>query len=108
RRALEAETLRRSDAIKTAVLQAVSHDLRSPLTAIRAAIEGLESGSLTLSEADREELLATIRIETRRLDPLGADLLHPSRPGGGGSGGRSPRSPAGRSSSREARRRGGW
>ena len=35
--ALEAETLRRSDAIKTAILRAVSHDLRSPLTAIRAA-----------------------------------------------------------------------
>jgi two-component system sensor histidine kinase KdpD len=79
RRAVEAETLRRSDAIKTAVLQAVSHDLRSPLTAIRVAIEGLESGSLTLSEADREELLATIRIETRRLDRLVANLLDLSR-----------------------------
>jgi two-component system sensor histidine kinase KdpD len=78
-RALEAETLRRSDAIKTAVLQAVSHDLRSPLTAIRAAIDGLESGSLTLSEADRAELLATIRIETRRLDRLVANLLDLSR-----------------------------
>jgi two-component system, OmpR family, sensor histidine kinase KdpD len=79
RRALEAEALRRSDAIKTAVLQAVSHDLRSPLTAIRAAIEGLESGSLTLSEADRAELLATIGIETRRLDRLVANLLDLSR-----------------------------
>jgi two-component system sensor histidine kinase KdpD len=34
RAAVEAETLRRSDAIKTAVLRAVSHDLRSPLTAM--------------------------------------------------------------------------
>jgi len=33
--AVEAETLRQSDAVKTAVLHAVSHDLRSPLTAIR-------------------------------------------------------------------------
>ena len=41
REALEAESLRRSDAIKTTVLRAVSHDLRSPLTAIVAAAGGL-------------------------------------------------------------------
>ena len=50
RRAVEAETLRRSDAIKTAILRAVSHDLRSPLTAIRTATEGLESSDLELSD----------------------------------------------------------
>ena len=43
REAVETEALRRSDTIKTAVLQAVSHDLRSPLTAIRVAAESLES-----------------------------------------------------------------
>src|SRR5262249_6639482 len=57
------------------VLRSVSHDLRSPLTAIRAAAEGLQSGALDLSDADREELLETIRIETKRLDRLVANLL---------------------------------
>ena len=79
RRAVEAEALRRSDAIKTAILRAVSHDLRSPLTAIRTATEGLESTSLELSESDRAELLATIDTETRRLDHLVANLLDLSR-----------------------------
>jgi two-component system sensor histidine kinase KdpD len=75
RKALEAEALRRSDAAKTAVLRSVSHDLRSPLTAIRAASEGLESGALELTDADRAALLETIRIEARRLDRLVANLL---------------------------------
>ena len=79
RRAVEAEALRRSDAIKTAILRAVSHDLRSPLTAIRTATDGLESDALELSESDRAELLATIDIETRRLDQLVANLLDLSR-----------------------------
>jgi two-component system, OmpR family, sensor histidine kinase KdpD len=79
RRALEAETLRRADAIKTAILRAVSHDLRSPLTAIRAAGEGLESGALDLTAEDRAALLETIRTEARRLDRLVANLLDLSR-----------------------------
>jgi two-component system sensor histidine kinase KdpD len=77
--AAEADALRRSDAAKTAVLHAVSHDLRSPLTAIRAAGEGLESGSLRLGESDRAALLETIRLETARLDRLVANLLDLSR-----------------------------
>jgi two-component system sensor histidine kinase KdpD len=79
RRAVEAETLRRSDAIKTAILRAVSHDLRSPLTAIRTATDGLESSDLALSDEDRASLLATIDTETRRLDRLVANLLDLSR-----------------------------
>ena len=74
-KALEAEAFKRSDATKTAVLRSVSHDLRSPLTAIRAAAEGLQSGALELSDADRQELLETIRVETKRLDRLVANLL---------------------------------
>jgi two-component system sensor histidine kinase KdpD len=77
--AAEAESLRRSDAAKTAVLHAVSHDLRSPLTAIRVAVGGLESGSLQLGEEDRAALLETIRLETARLDRLVANLLDLSR-----------------------------
>jgi two-component system, OmpR family, sensor histidine kinase KdpD len=77
--AAEADTLRRSDAAKTAILHAVSHDLRSPLTAIRAASEGLESGSLQLGESDRAALLETIGLETARLNRLVANLLDLSR-----------------------------
>ena len=73
--AVEAEALRRSDAAKTAVLHAVSHDLRSPLTAIRAATDGLQSGSLHLDASDRAELLETIRLETARLERLVSNLL---------------------------------
>jgi two-component system sensor histidine kinase KdpD len=75
RKALETETLRRSDAVKTAILRAVSHDLRSPLTAIRAAGEGLDHASLDLGEADRAALLDTIRVETKRLERLVVNLL---------------------------------
>jgi two-component system, OmpR family, sensor histidine kinase KdpD len=79
RKALEAEALRRSDAIKTAILRAVSHDLRSPLTAIMASVDGLESASLELSDADRRDLLAAIREEAKRLDRLVGNLLDLSR-----------------------------
>jgi two-component system, OmpR family, sensor histidine kinase KdpD len=79
RQAVEAETLRQSDAVKTAILHAVSHDLRSPLTAIRAASEGLESPALDLTGTDREGLLETIRIEVRRLERLVENLLDLSR-----------------------------
>ena len=79
REALEAETLRRSDAVKTAVLRAVTHDLRSPLTAISAAASGLENPSLALDEEDRAGLLETIRLESRRLNRLVGNLLDLSR-----------------------------
>ena len=78
-KAVDAEALRRSDAVKTAILRSVSHDLRSPLTAIRAAGEGLDHASLELDDADRAELLATIRAATRRLDRLVGNLLDLAR-----------------------------
>jgi two-component system, OmpR family, sensor histidine kinase KdpD len=77
--AVDAETFRRTDAIKTAILRAVSHDLRSPLTAILAAGEGLESRALELDAEDRAALLETIRTEAHRLDRLVANLLDLSR-----------------------------
>ena len=75
RSAVEAEALRQSDTIKTAVLRAVSHDLRSPLTAIRAAADGLGNPQLQLSEEDRSELLDTITVEVRRLEHVIDNLL---------------------------------
>jgi two-component system sensor histidine kinase KdpD len=79
RDALEAETLRRSDLVKTALLRAVSHDLRSPLTGIRTAIGALRNPTLRLSESDRTELLDTIEVDSERLSRLVGDLLDLSR-----------------------------
>jgi len=79
REAIEAERLRLSDQVKTAILRAVSHDLRSPLTAIRVAAESLSSPSVTLSDDDRKRQLETVRHESARLDRLVANLLDLSR-----------------------------
>jgi two-component system sensor histidine kinase KdpD len=76
---LEAEALRRSDALKTALLHAVSHDLRSPLTAILAAASGLANPQVTLDAVDRGELVQAIRVEAERLDRLVGNLLDLSR-----------------------------
>ena len=76
---LEAEALRRSDAIKTTLLRSVSHDLRSPLTAIRAAGDVLAGDADDLTRAERAELTASIRLETGRLTRLVSNLLDLSR-----------------------------
>jgi len=77
REVVETSALRRSDEIKTAVLRSVSHDLRSPLTAIVAAGDALSSPSL--EAADRLELADTIAHESRRLARLVDQLLDLSR-----------------------------
>jgi two-component system, OmpR family, sensor histidine kinase KdpD len=77
--AIEREELSRSDATKTAVLRSVSHDLRSPLTAIGTASEMLADPAELLSPSDRGELLTSIREQARRLDRLVANLLDLSR-----------------------------
>jgi len=82
--ALEAEALRRSDLVKTALLRAVSHDLRSPLTGIRTAVGALRNPTLQLSEEDRRELLETIDLDSDRLGRLVGDLLDLSRLEAGG------------------------
>ncbi len=79
RDALETEALRRSDTIKTAVIQAVSHDLRTPIATIEQALDGLESGVLALTDDDRQNLLETIRVEHTRLKRLVENLLDLSR-----------------------------
>src|SRR5262249_30497844 len=77
--ALEAEALRQSDAMKTALLRAVSHDLRSPLLAILTSASALARSDLELGRADRRELAMTILGEAERLDRLVANLLELSR-----------------------------
>jgi two-component system, OmpR family, sensor histidine kinase KdpD len=74
---VETAALRRADTVKTALLRAVSHDLRSPLTAISAAGEAIASPAL--SQQEREELAAVIQEETRRLSRLVENLLDLSR-----------------------------
>jgi two-component system sensor histidine kinase KdpD len=73
------DRLKQSDAIKTAVLQSVSHDLRTPLASIAAAVDGLESSDLALDADDRAGLLETIRLEVDRLIRLVGNLLDLSR-----------------------------
>jgi two-component system, OmpR family, sensor histidine kinase KdpD len=74
---VETAALRRADTIKTALLRAVSHDLRSPLTAISAAGEAIASPSL--SPAEREDMASVIGEESLRLSRLVDNLLDLSR-----------------------------
>ncbi len=74
---VETAALRRADTVKTALLRAVSHDLRSPLTAISAAGEAI--GSPSLSPEERTEMAAVIQEETKRLARLVDNLLDLSR-----------------------------
>ncbi len=74
---VETAALRRADVIKTALLRAVSHDLRSPLTAISAAADAV--GSASLSEQERHEMATIIQQETLRLSRLVDNLLDLSR-----------------------------
>ena len=79
RRPGEWEALRRSDAMKTTILRAVSHDLRSPLTAILASATALISTELSLDHEDRRELVDTIVEEAERLERRVSNLLDLSR-----------------------------
>jgi len=79
----EAEAIRRSDDFKSALLSSVSHDLRSPLTAIKAAVGTLLSDQITLEERDRCQLLEAIESQTDRLATTVAELLEMSRLEGG-------------------------
>jgi two-component system sensor histidine kinase KdpD len=74
---VENKALRRSEGLKTALLRAVSHDLRSPLTAIAAAAGGIDSA--TLSPEERREIKDVISGEAERLTSLVAKLLDLSR-----------------------------
>ena len=75
----EAALARRSDQLKTALLRAVSHDLRSPLASIKASVSGLRQAGGSYSDEDRAELLAAIEEEADRLARLVTNLLDASR-----------------------------
>ncbi len=74
---VETAALRRADVVKTALLRAISHDLRSPLTAISAAGDAL--GSPALTDEERKEMTGVIQHETQRLSRLVDNLLDLSR-----------------------------
>jgi two-component system, OmpR family, sensor histidine kinase KdpD len=77
REVVETAALRRADAVKTAVLRSVSHDLRSPLTAISTAAEAVALEGPSARE--RSELAGVIIEEARRLARLVQNLLDLSR-----------------------------
>jgi len=74
---VETAALRQADVVKTALLRAVSHDLRSPLTAISTAAEAIALPGVSPNE--REELAGAILAETRRLSRLVDNLLDLSK-----------------------------
>jgi two-component system sensor histidine kinase KdpD len=65
--------------LRSALLSAVGHDLRTPLTSIKAAAGSLRDSQLALSATDRAELLATVEESVDRLAGLVENLLDSSR-----------------------------
>lgn len=74
-----ARALERDNLARTALLSAVSHDLRTPLASVKAAVSGLLDTTASFSPQDREDLLRTIDVSSDELDALIADLLDVSR-----------------------------
>ncbi len=72
---------RRAEAteLRSALLSAVGHDLRTPLTSIKAAVSSLRDPELELSHADTTELLATVEESADRLQGLVDNLLDSAR-----------------------------
>lgn len=78
-RAEEARTLEKANELRTALLQSVSHDLRTPLTSIKASVTTLLHEELRLDPAQRRELLGTVDEEADRLNRVVGNLLDASR-----------------------------
>jgi two-component system, OmpR family, sensor histidine kinase KdpD len=76
---LERLRLTELDRTRTALLAAVSHDLRNPLAAMKVSVDSLRSADVTWSPEDEDELLATIEESTDRLTALVTNLLDMSR-----------------------------
>jgi two-component system sensor histidine kinase KdpD len=76
---VQAELLRRVDGWRSALLGAVSHDLRTPLASMKAAVSDLRRDDLHLSKQDTDELLALIESQSDRLARLVTNLLDMTR-----------------------------
>ena len=77
--AAQAEVLAEGNRIRTALLAAVSHDLRTPLASIKASVSSLRQADVEWSAEDEASLLATIEQNADRLDDLIGNLLDMSR-----------------------------
>lgn len=77
--AAQAEALAEGNRMRTALLAAVSHDLRTPLASIKASVSTLRQIGVELSSEDEAALLATIEQSADRLDDLIGNLLDMSR-----------------------------
>jgi two-component system sensor histidine kinase KdpD len=77
--AAAADSLAEVDKLRTALLSAVSHDLRTPLASAKASVSSLRSPDVSFSDADRDELLATADESLDRLTRLVENLLDMSR-----------------------------
>ncbi|MEU6649890.1 sensor histidine kinase KdpD [Streptomyces sp. NPDC046900] len=75
----QARTLAEGNRIRTALLAAVSHDLRTPLAGIKASVTSLRSDDVEWSEQDRADLLEAIEEGADRLDHVVGNLLDMSR-----------------------------
>jgi two-component system sensor histidine kinase KdpD len=75
----QARALAEGNRIRTALLAAVSHDLRTPLAAIKAAVSSLRADDVAWSAEDEAELLEAIEDGADRLDHLVGNLLDMSR-----------------------------
>lgn len=78
-RAADATALAEANALRSALLQAVSHDLRTPLAGIKASVTSLRQPDLIWSAAETSEFLETIEDETDRMTELVENLLDMSR-----------------------------
>ncbi|WP_369062507.1 sensor histidine kinase KdpD [Caulobacter sp. 73W] len=82
--AVEAETLRRADRFRSALMNSISHDLRTPLSTVLGASTTLIDYGRSLKAAVRADLLVSIREEAERLSRYVGDLLDMTRLEGGG------------------------
>lgn len=81
--AADAEALRRTDRLRSALLNSVSHDLRTPLSTVLGSVTTLIDYGKTLSGKVRDDLLLSIREEAERLNRYVGDLLDMTRLEGG-------------------------
>jgi two-component system sensor histidine kinase KdpD len=77
--AAQAEVLGEANRVRTALLTAVSHDLRTPLASVKAAVSSLRQADVPWSPEDVQALLATAEEGTDRLNALIGNLLDMSR-----------------------------
>lgn len=77
--ASQAQALAEADRLRRSLLSAVSHDLRTPLAAVKAAVSSLRSDDVEFSPEDTAELLATVEESTDQLTNLVGNLLDSSR-----------------------------